>query len=155
VEEKPGRAAALRLEKRRITMKNQIRNFVFGAGLTALLWSPSLMAQNAETAQIPFGFHVGQSTLPAGNYSVTNDNGGFLKIRNMDTNNSILLGFQGRETAQNDPHLTFRCYSGDCFLSAVWMPGYSGYSFMKSGREKEVANGGAQLAMTYVPLATR
>ena len=137
-------------------MKNQIRNFVFGAGLTALLWSPALMAQNAETAEIPFDFHVGQSTLPAGSYSVAKDNsGGFLHIRNMDTQHSILLGFQGRETAQNDPHLTFHCYSGDCFLSAVWMPGTPGYSLIKSSREKEVEKGGGQLAMAYVPLATR
>ena len=137
-------------------MKNQIRNFVFGAGLTALLWSPALMAQNAETAEIPFDFHVGKSSLPAGSYSVTKDNiGDYLQIRNMDTQNSILLTFQGRETPQNDAHLTFRCYSGDCFLSAVWMPGNPGYSFIKSSREKEVAKGGAQLAMAYVPLATR
>ena len=40
-------------------MKNQIRNFVMGAGLAALLWSPLLMAQNAETAEIPFDFHAG------------------------------------------------------------------------------------------------
>jgi hypothetical protein len=137
-------------------MKNQIRNFVFGAGLTALLWSPALMAQNAEMAEIPFDFHVGQSTLPAGAYSVTKDNsGGFLRIRNMDTQNSILFGFQGLETPKNDARLTFRCYSGDCFLSAVWMPGNPGYSFVKSNREKEVAKGGAQLAMAYVPLASR
>jgi|HubBroStandDraft_6_1064221.scaffolds.fasta_scaffold412505_1 hypothetical protein len=137
-------------------MKNQIRNFVFGAGLTALLWSPALMAQNAEMAEIPFDFHVGQSTLPAGSYSVAKDSsGGFLHIRNMDTQHSILLGFQGRETGKNDARLTFRCYSSDCFLSAVWMPGTPGYSFVKSNREKEVAKGGAQLAMAYVPLATR
>ena len=137
-------------------MKNQIRNFVFGAGLTAMLWSPALMAQNAETAEIPFDFHVGKSALPAGTYSVAKDNsGGFLQIRNMDTQHSIMLGFQARETGRNDPSLTFRCYSGDCFLSAVWMPGTPGYSFVKSNREKEVAKGGAQLAMAYVPLATR
>jgi hypothetical protein len=137
-------------------MKNQIRNFVFGAGLAALLWSPALMAQNTEVAEIPFDFHVGQSALPAGNYSVTKDSsGGFLHIRNMDTQNSILLGFQARETGKNDPRLTFRCYSGDCYLSAIWMPGAPGYSLGKSNREKEVEKGGARLAMAYVPLATR
>jgi hypothetical protein len=137
-------------------MKNHIRNFVFGAGLTALLWSPVLMAQTAETAEIPFNFHVGKSTLPAGNYSVIkHSNGGFLQIRNMDTENSVLLSFQGREEVKNDPHLTFHCYSGDCFLSTIWIPGAPGYSFAKSNREKEVEKGGARLAMTYVPLATR
>ncbi len=135
-------------------MKYQIRNFVIGAGLAALLCGPSLMAQNTEKAEIPFDFHAGKSALPAGNYTVTKDSG-FLQIRNEDTENSILLGLQGREGSANDARLTFRCYSGDCFLAAVWMPGVPGYSFAKSSREKEVAKSGAQLAMAYVPLATR
>jgi len=137
-------------------MKNQIRNFVLGAGLAALLGSPALMAQNAETAEIPFDFHVGKSALPAGTYSVAKDNsGGFLQIRNMDTQHSIMLGFQARETGKNDPSLTFRCYSGDCYLAAIWIPGAPGYSLAKSNREKEVEKGGARVAMAYVPLATR
>ena len=137
-------------------MKNQIRNFVFGAGLTALLWSPALMAQDAEKAEIPFDFHVGKSTLPAGTYSVSKDNSGsFLHIRNMDTENTILLGVQGREAGKADPRLTFRCYSDDCYLAAIWIPGAPGYSFVKSSREKEVEKSGARLAMAYVPLATR
>jgi hypothetical protein len=137
-------------------MKNQIRNFVMGAGLAALLWSPSLMAQNTETAEIPFDFHVGQSTLPAGTYTIVKAAmSGILQLRNDDTSKSIFLGPQGREAAKNDPKLTFRCYSGDCFLSAVWMPETPGYTFLKTKQEKEMEKGGAQVAMTYVLLAAR
>ena len=137
-------------------MKNQIRNFVMGAGLAALLSSPMLMAQNTETAEIPFDFHVGPSTLPAGTYTIAKAGmSGILQLRNDDTSKSIFLGPQGRQSAKNDPKLTFRCYSGDCFLSAVWMPGTPGYSFSKTRREKEIEKGGAQVAMTYVLLATR
>jgi hypothetical protein len=137
-------------------MKNQIRNFVMGAGLAALLSSPMLMAQNTETAEIPFDFHVGQSTLPAGTYTIAKASlSGILQLRNDDTSKSIFLGPQGRQSAKNDPKLTFRCYSGDCFLSAVWMPGTPGYSFSKTRSEKEIEKGGAQVAMTYVLLATR
>jgi hypothetical protein len=137
-------------------MKNPIRNFVMGAGLAALLWSPLLMAQDRETAEIPFDFHVGQSTLPAGTYSVMKvTETGVLQLRNDDTLKSILLNTQGRETGKDDPRLMFRCYSGDCFLSAVWIPGYPAYTFRKTSREKEMERGGAQVAMTYVPLATR
>jgi hypothetical protein len=66
-----------------------------------------------------------------------------------------MVGAQGRETATHDAKLSFRCYSGDCFLSAVWMPGIPAYTFLKSTREKDLAKGGAQVAMAYVPLATR
>jgi len=137
-------------------MKAQIRNFVVGAGLAALLLSPALMAQDTETAEIPFDFHAGKANLPAGTYSVSRDSfSSVLHVRNVETNNSIMLGTQGRETGKNDARLIFRCYSGDCFLSSIWMPGAPGYSFIMTSREKEVANSGARLAMAYVPLATR
>jgi hypothetical protein len=137
-------------------MKNQIRNFVMGAGLAALLWSPSLMAQNNETAEVSFDFQVGQSMLPAGTYTVMKASAsGILQLRNEDTRKSIFLAPQGRELAKTDPKLTFRCYSGDCFLSAVWIPGTPGYTFLKSGREKELAKAGAQPSTMYVALAAR
>jgi hypothetical protein len=137
-------------------MKNQILNFVVGAGLAALLCSPALMAQEAETAEVPFDFHVGKSMLPAGTYSVFKaSQNGILQLRSEDSGSSILAGAQGRETPQKDAKLTFRCYSGDCFLSGVWMPGTPGYSFVKSSQEKQIERGGAKVAMAYVPLATR
>ena len=137
-------------------MKNQIRSFVMGAGLAALLSSPMLVAQTAETAEIPFDFHAGKSTLPAGTYAVAkNMASGVLQLRNEDTNSSILLGAQGRHEGEDSAKLTFRCYSGDCFLSEVSIPGSPSYTFWKTAQEKELEKGGAKLAMAYVPLATR
>ena len=137
-------------------MKNQIRNFVLGAGLAALLWSPLLLAQDKETAEIPFDFHVGQSTLAAGTYSVMKaSESGVLQLRNEDTNESILVGPQIRENATNDAKLTFHCYDDHCFLSEISIPGTPVYKFWKSGLEKELEKGGEKLAMAYVPLATR
>jgi hypothetical protein len=108
------------------------------------------------TAEIPFDFHVGKSALPAGSYTVTLDNfRGILQLHNDDTKDGILLAAQGHETGKDDPRLTFRCYSGDCFLSAIWIPGNPGISLSKTSREKEIERGGAQVAMAYVPLATR
>ena len=137
-------------------MKNQIRNFVMGAGLAALLCSPLLMAQNTEIAEVPFDFHVGQSALPAGNYTVMKASiSGILQLRNDDTRESIFLAPQGRESAKTDPKLSFRCYSGDCYLSGVWMPETPGYTFTKTSREKEVAKAGTQPSTMYVALAAR
>ena len=137
-------------------MRNQIRNFVFGAGLAALLWSPSLMAETRETAEILFDFQASHVNLPAGTYTVIRDtHAGILRLRNEDTRESILLGAQGFETEKDDAGLSFRCYSGQCFLSAVWMPGTPGYTFRKTSEEKEMERGGTRLAMAYLPLATR
>jgi hypothetical protein len=137
-------------------MKNQIRHFVVGAGLAALLIGPSLMAQNSETAEIPFDFHAGKLSLPAGTYTVENAvYNGVLQLRNEDSRHSIFLGSQGRESAKYDAKLSFRCYNGNCFLSEVWMPGSPAYMFVKSSLEKEIEKSGTKLAMAYVPLATR
>lgn len=137
-------------------MKNQIRNFVVGAGLAALLCGTSLMAQDRETAEIPFDFHVGKSTMPAGTYTVNRDGlSTFLQLRSDDSRHAILLLIQGRSTGKTDPRMMFRCYSGDCFLAEIWIPGTPGYSFEKTSREKELEKGGTRLAMAYVPLATR
>ena len=134
----------------------KIRNLWIGAGLAALLWSPFLKAQNAETATIPFGFSANQISLPAGEYTVAKSGSeGVLQLRNNETRKSVLLAFPVRNEGNAEPKLTFHCYADHCFLAEVWMPGVPGYALWKSSREKEIERGGERLAMTYVPLATR
>ena len=135
-------------------MKNHIRNFVLGAGLVALLGSPLIMAQVQETAEIPFDFHAGQSTLSAGTYSVIKAASSVLQLRNDDTRDSILLMGVGREAAKEDARLVFNRYGDIYFLSAVWIPGSQGYSFPKTKMEKEMAKA-SQVATTYVALVRR
>jgi len=136
-------------------MKNHIRNFVFGAGLVALLGSPLIMAQVQETAEIPFDFHAGQSTLSAATYSVIKAASSVLQLRNDDTRDSILLMGVGREAAKEDARLVFNRYGDIYFLSAVWIPGSQGYSFPKTKMEKEMAKATSQVATTYVALVRR
>ena len=133
-------------------MKNHIRNFVLGAGLVALLGSPLIMAQVQETAEIPFDFHAGQSTLSAGTYSVIKAASSVLQLRNDDTRDSILLMGVGREAAKEDARLVFNRYGDIYFLSAVWIPDSQGYSFPKTKMEKEMAKATSQVATTYVAL---
>lgn len=114
------------------------------------------MAQQSETAEVPFDFHVGKSTMPAGTYTVNRDGlSSFLQLRSDDTRHGVLMLIQGRANGKNDPRMVFRCYSGDCFLSEIWIPGAPGYSFDKTSREKEVEKSGTRVAMAYVPMATR
>jgi hypothetical protein len=134
-----------------------IRNLVLGAGLAALLWSPLLKAQDAEVATIPFGFHANSVTLPAGEYSVIKDSlSNILRLRNNETNKSILLAFPTRKSGDlEDAKLTFHRYGSHYFLAEIWIPGGPGYAFSKSSLEKEMENGGEQVAMTYVLIARR
>jgi hypothetical protein len=134
-----------------------IRNLVLGAGLAAILWSPLLKAQTAEVATVPFGFHAYSTTLPAGEYTVIKDTmSGIVRLRSNETNKSILLMAPSRKSGNlEDSKLTFRRYGDQYFLAEIWIPGDPAYAFAKGSLEKEMENGGARVAMTYVPLATR
>jgi hypothetical protein len=134
-----------------------IRNLVLGAGLAAILWSPLLKAQTTEVATVPFGFHANSITLPAGEYTVSKDTmSGIVRLRNNDTNKSVLIASPSRKSGNlEDSKLTFHCYGDHYFLAEIWIPGSPAYTFAKSNLEKEMENGGARLAMAYVPLATR
>jgi hypothetical protein len=134
-----------------------IRNLVLGAGLAAILWSPLLKAQTAEVATVPFGFHANSITLPAGEYTVIKDTmSGILRLRSNETNKSVLLMAPNRKSGDlEDSKLTFHRYGDHYFLAEIWIPGNPAYAFAKSSLEKEMENGGARVAMAYVPLATR
>ena len=138
-------------------MKHPIRNFVFGAGITALLWAPMLKAQDAiETAKIPFDFYVNQVVLPAGQYTVSTLNGAStLVLRNQDTGKSILVMPPGRDIGKSDPQLTFHRCGDHYFLSAIWAPGGNGYILRKSGLEKEMEKGESRPTVAFVPLGRR
>lgn len=137
-------------------MKDQIRNFVIGTGLAALLCAPLLRAQDvAAVAQIPFNFHVNQATLSAGNYTVTPSPNGVLQLRNDDTGKSILLMPPGRETVKGEPQLVFHRLGDHYFLSAIWTPGDTGYTLKKSSLERELENGEQRVTMAYIPMERR
>src|SRR5437667_2254454 len=108
------RVAQNKNQKRRMTMKNDIRNFLLGAGLTAMLWAPFLKAEeNLAVAKIPFDFQVNQTSLPAGTYTVImHTNMTTIRLRNNNTGKSVMLMPPGRETNTNSqPLLSFRQYS--------------------------------------------
>jgi hypothetical protein len=51
-------------------MKRHLQNIVLTAGLSVLLGSSTLSAQNQKAvANIPFAYHVGQQTFSPGKYT--------------------------------------------------------------------------------------
>lgn len=138
-------------------MKTELRNFLMGAALTALLWTPFLKADDtAIVANIPFDFQVNQTPLLAGTYTViVASNAVTLQLRNNSTGKSILVMPPGRDSSASKPQLSFRRYGDHYFLSGISTPGNHGYTLNKGSLEREIERGGAAAAMAYVPAGNR
>src|SRR5258705_13572224 len=103
-------------------MKTQIiRNFG-----VALLGAASLFAQGSQKliVEVPFAFHVGNSMLPAGEYTVDRD-ANILRLRSDDAKSSVMIHTNGVQklNAPTQGQLVFNKYGDEYFLSQVWNPG--------------------------------
>jgi hypothetical protein len=111
----------------------------------ALLAAASVYAQGSQKmiVDIPFGFHVGNSVLPSGKYTVDADAGvGLVKVRSADAKSSVMILSIGVQTSTTPStgKLVFNKYGDDYFLSQIWKSGDTlGRELHKSRREVEVA----------------
>ena len=128
-------------------MKKQVILAVFvaviclgGAGAPGYSQSSSRLL-----ADIPFDFHVGQATLPAGTYVLERPSNTYpqvLKIQNTATCKSALTNtLPGSVTnASSQAKLIFHRYGDDYFLAEFCNPYHSiTYQLPKSREEKEIA----------------
>ncbi len=111
----------------------------------ALLAAVSIYAQGSQkiTVQVPFGFHVGNTMLPSGEYTVDTDAApGVVRLRSADSKSSAMIltiPVQTRDTPSIGK-LVFNKYGDEYFLSQVWKPGYNtGSELRKTRIETEVA----------------
>ena len=92
--------------------------FLFGIGVAA-----RTQAQDNITVMLPFGFAVGEKTLPAGTYKVSqfsNDPSGPLLFRNYDKEISVfVLPMASEGNSADKPHLTFEQVGKEHFLIAL------------------------------------
>jgi hypothetical protein len=113
-------------------MKRHFTYLILTAGLSAMLGSPTLSAQQdrSEIAKIPFAFQANDTTLPAGRYTVTHSvTGGIVTMRENSSGHAIFVKTSpGDESNVSNPRLTFTCYGDDCVLSTIWMPDKAGYA---------------------------
>ena len=118
---------------------------LIGAFGLAFLAVASVFAEMSPrmTAHIPFGFHVGNSILPAGEYTVDTEPGpGLVRLRSADCKSSatILALAVQKYPIPRESMLIFAKYGDDYFLSRIWRAGSdTGNELSKSRREKEVA----------------
>jgi hypothetical protein len=112
----------------------------------ALLAAASVYAQGSQilTVQVPFGFHVGNSMLPSGQYTVYTDAGpGLVRLRSSDAKSSAMILSMATQTSAipSTGKLVFNKYGDEYFLSQVWKAGNNtGHELRKSRREAEVAS---------------
>jgi hypothetical protein len=118
-----------------------IRNFA-----VALIAATTVFAQGSErlVVQVPFGFHVGASTLPSGAYTVSTDAApGVVKLRSADSKTSVMIIANSVQTlsAPTQGKLIFNKYGDEYFLSQIWKAGNgTGSELRKTRLELETAS---------------
>jgi hypothetical protein len=135
-------------------MKLHFTNIVLTAGLSALLGSLTLSAQDQKAvAQIPFAYHVGQKTLTSGEYTIQKINpSGVFQLRDDQLNHSIFLPVTPMDTGRkNESKLTFSCYAGQCSLSELWISG-NGYKLTARPPVRLANNRMGVAALISIPL---
>ena len=135
-------------------MKLQLTTIVLTAGLSALLRSSTLSAQDQKAvANIPFAYHVGQQTFSPGKYTIANTSSqGLFALRGTETGRGIFMPVVHQDTGdKNAWNLTFSCYAGDCSLSQIHVAGES-YNLIARPPVRVANNQLAVAAMISVPL---
>jgi hypothetical protein len=92
--------------------------------------------RGAAEAKIPFGFRVGDASLPAGEYSILTNGSGLVLIRN-DKKGVFALGTARVPMNEAPAQLVFNRYGEDYFLSQVDLFGNSTISLNPSKVERE------------------
>ena len=96
-------------------------------------------------ATIPFDFVVGDSTMPAGTYTIapaSNSGGSAILLRSTDSGAAVLLlphNYESNST-HHTSELVFKVIGGQCYLWQIWTEGYD------AGREFSVKALKTQLA---------
>jgi hypothetical protein len=112
------------------------------AGALAILNvpAPALAQSGAMSVTIPFDFHVGSKTLPAGTY-IVNRQGEAIQISDSRGHAAFVISTPVPNPAANlDNQLVFNRYGNDSYLSEVRWLGYStGRGLAKTTNEVELA----------------
>jgi hypothetical protein len=138
-------------------MKLHLTNIVLTAGLSAVLGSLTLSAQERKAvANIPFAYQVGQKTLTAGNYTIQEiEARGIFRLRGEQLDHSMFVNVTPLDTGRKDePKLTFSCYAGQCSLSEIWMAG-NGYKLTARPPVRIAKNQMGVVALVSIPLLAR
>ncbi len=135
-----------------------LNTMILSVGAVALLGASGLCAQTRATADIPFAFTVQNTTLPAGEYTMSeaSPTGDLMSIRNVETHETIVVLAPGGEKAYRrvgDKNVLVFHKAGDrYFLAAVKTDAVCG-NIAPSKLEREIASEGSgqTMALLIVP----
>jgi hypothetical protein len=132
-------------------MKTNFGRLLMTIGLSAVLGSSLMLAQSGPSgkADIPFGFYVRDTALPAGSYTLQETNTlGVVQIRNNDTGKSIVVMAPPNQSGNTaDSKLVFHKYGDRYFLSELWLTGAAAVDCVSMGKlEREISKAPAALA---------
>ena len=120
-------------------MKTTLRTIAMTIGLTAVLGTATLFAQNESKANIPFDFQITGKTVPAGHYRVSLAAGRqMLVFQNEVTGRSSMVLVHGyKSNTLDESILTFR-HNGERYtLESAWFAGVAGgYGPLHGKRER-------------------
>jgi hypothetical protein len=125
--------------------------------LLVTLTAVSVHAQSKRTTiNIPFNFTVGQTTLPAGEYTIEpnrKDSPDVWLIQSTSGQDSVLFttGTAWAGETQKQTKLVFNNYEGQYFLAKIWNAGdNSGRVLRKPRVERQLAKNGVQREVVVV-----
>lgn len=125
----------------------------------AALACAGLRAQTVDMrAEIPFNFHAGDKSMPAGEYFI-HEEGPVVFLRTLDeaklSRALITVGAAGRNPS-HETKLVFNRYGSEYFLSTIW-DSYTedGRQVLSTAREKELAKRGNVLVPAVITLASK
>jgi hypothetical protein len=137
------------------TKMKTLQTMILSAGAVVLLGSGGLNAQTLATAQIPFAFSAQNTTLPAGEYTVSSASTSHsaMVIRNVETRKAIFVVAQTGYRAANEKNVVVFHRVGDrYFLAGVKTNSIEAtVSPSKLERELESEGSGQPMAAVIVP----
>jgi hypothetical protein len=108
-------------------------------------WSQGQKGVPGIDVTVPFRFEIQRMTLASGDYLFF-ASGDKVWVQDATGRNVAVLmtSMQEGKVSDADGRVIFDCYSGECFLSQVWIAGQeAGQKLTKSKRESELASEGS------------
>jgi hypothetical protein len=142
-------------------MKRIFTTILMAIGITGPFVAHLGAQEHPQVAAIPFAFVVGNRTLPAGTYrvsqtsSMAGDSPVFTLID--DRRHSFFVALNTNLTGDPDkPSVTFACYGNDCLLAKVTPPGSAkAYGLSKDSIEKKLSHTLGMASMVSIKLLPR
>jgi hypothetical protein len=128
--------------------------------LAAAIAMTGAFAAHAQTvvlrADVPFGFYMGKSAMPADSYKVTSTDRGsiWVQARSSNANHASLTHPAVGNSKSEAPRLVFHRYGDTYFLTQIWTGDpSSGQALPMSPIEKELASNGTPRTLAVIQLA--